>query len=216
MNPSRSRLAIHKHINYKILSLGLVAALLIPVALLLMVWTIPAVKASPGWWDINWPRRRPILISGNHPGDYQIKIVVPHNGYMRSDYGDLRFLENEAAGVLAYWIENYTTDNATVWVRRAENSDNTIYVYYGNPSATNAGNENAVDPVQLPAQPLLFYLFAVHETEIHAAVIGDAPMHQGFVETLVRIGQFHVFPHNGDADIVSRILDLADYVLPGL
>jgi len=95
------------------------------------------------WWGANWMKRRPITISGSHPENYQIKIVIPYDNNMRSDYGDLRFLENKAAGVLSYWIENYTADNVTVWVRRLENADNTIYVYYSNPSATSAENADA-------------------------------------------------------------------------
>ena len=82
----------------------------------------------------------PITITGSHPGDYQIKIIIPYDSDMRSDYGDLRFLETETTGVLNYWVENYTADNATVWVRRLENTDDTIYVYYGNPSASSASS----------------------------------------------------------------------------
>jgi hypothetical protein len=87
-----------------------------------------------------WTKRRPITIVGHHPENYQIKIVIPYDPDMRSDYGDLRFYENEAAGKLSYWVESCTQENAIVWVRRVENSDNTIYVYYGNPSATSESN----------------------------------------------------------------------------
>ncbi|MDI6813971.1 MAG: DUF2341 domain-containing protein [Desulfitobacteriaceae bacterium] len=102
---------------------------------LIVVMESEPVLASPNWWDLSWTRRRPIEISGSHPENYQIKIIVSYDSDMRSDYGDLRFLENESSGVLNYWVENYTTDNAIVWVRRFENSDNMIYLYYGNPSA---------------------------------------------------------------------------------
>jgi hypothetical protein len=130
--------------RFKALSVCIVLSLLALATMLLVVGTAPRVSANSGWWDINWTRRRSITITGNHPENYQIKIAISYDSDMRSDYGDLRFLENETAGVLSYWIENYTVDNVTIWVRRVENSDNTIYVYYGNPSATNAGNENAV------------------------------------------------------------------------
>jgi flagellin-like protein len=97
---------------------------------------------SPSWWDSSWTRRRPITITGSQSENYQLKIVIPRDSDMRSDYGDLRFLENENAGVLSYWVENYTAAQAIVWVRRLENADSTIYMYYGNPSATSASNEN--------------------------------------------------------------------------
>jgi hypothetical protein len=63
---------------------------------------------------------------------------------MRSNYGDLRFLESETTGVLSYWIENYTAAQAIVWVRRvqASGSDSTIYMYYGNATATTTSNES--------------------------------------------------------------------------
>jgi len=98
MNPSRSRLAIPEHINSKILSLGLVAALLMPVALLLMAGMTPAVKASPGWWNSNWIYRRPITISGPHPENYQIKIVLDKvdnlGGHCLDNFaGNIRIIE---------------------------------------------------------------------------------------------------------------------------
>jgi len=130
--------------RFKALSVCIVLSLLASAAMLLVVGTAPRVSASSGWWDINWIRRRSITITGNHPDNYQIKIVVPYDSDMRSDYGDLRFLENETASVLSYWIENYTVDNATIWVRRVENTqqniDNIIYMYYGNPSASSASS----------------------------------------------------------------------------
>ncbi|MFN4132751.1 MAG: DUF2341 domain-containing protein [Candidatus Hadarchaeales archaeon] len=102
--------------------------------------------ADPRWWDENWKKRRPITIS-THPENIHLKIILPYDSDMRPDFGDIRFLENENSGVLNFWIENYTPDNATVWVRRLENSDPTIYVYYGNPSATSTSSwENTILP----------------------------------------------------------------------
>ncbi|HDI12879.1 MAG TPA: DUF2341 domain-containing protein, partial [Hadesarchaea archaeon] len=116
----------------------------VPLALLLFMTTAPTAKADPDWWDSNWQYRRPITITGEHPENYQIKIVIPYDSDMKSDYSDLRFTENETGPLLSYWIENYTADNATVWVRRIDNTqqdiDNVIYVYYGNPTATSMSN----------------------------------------------------------------------------
>jgi len=72
------------------------------------------------------------------PENYQYKIMLPF--YDNS----IRFLENEASGVLNYWVENYTADNMTAWVRRLENADNKIYVYYSNPSVGAAENGDNV------------------------------------------------------------------------
>jgi hypothetical protein len=70
-----------------------------------------------------------------------LKIVLPF--YDPS----IRFLENANSGLLPYWVESYTANSMTVWVRRLENADNTIYVYYGNPSATSASDFGSVFPV---------------------------------------------------------------------
>jgi serine protease AprX len=91
-----------------------------------------------------WCRWRPITVIGSHPENYQLRIDIPYDNDMQSDYADLRFFENENSGELSYWIEDYTAENATVWVRRLENADDTIYVYYGNPNATSASDGDAV------------------------------------------------------------------------
>jgi len=105
-----------------------------------------STKVSPAWWDYNWTRRMAITVQGSHPADYQLKLVVPKKPEMREDYGDLRFFEEEWGIPLPYWIENRTSDNVTVWVRRLkpnDGTDNLIYVYYGNPRAMDASNGEA-------------------------------------------------------------------------
>jgi hypothetical protein len=96
--------------------------------------------APPEWWDPNWTRRRAITISGYHPTDYQLKVVLPF--YDPS----IRFLENATSGLLPYWVESYTANSMTVWVKRSianDGDDHTIYVYYNNPNAGSASDGNA-------------------------------------------------------------------------
>jgi hypothetical protein len=70
--------------------------------------------------------------------------MIPDN-MPKSDYPSIRFLENETSGLLSYWIERDADSYVNVaWVRRLENSDNTIWMYYGNPSASSAENGNNV------------------------------------------------------------------------
>lgn len=120
-------------------ALHTVLVLAILLSLPLFLATSPAVgtSSSPsGWWNENWTRRRPITITGTHPENYQLKVIVPYDQDMRADFGDIRFLENTTSGELSYWVENYTATSAKVWVRRLENTDSTIWLYYGNPTAT--------------------------------------------------------------------------------
>jgi len=120
----------------------LVATLILVEVLLIMVATLPT-RASPVWWDTNWKHRRPITI-GPHPENYQIKVVIPDE-ISKSDYPSIRFLENENSGPLPYWIERGADSYVNVaWVRRLENLDNTIWMYYGNLGASSAENGDNV------------------------------------------------------------------------
>jgi len=57
---------------------------------------------------------------------------------MRSDFGDLRFYDLVSGQELPYWIDSVSATSATAWVKPG--SANTIYLYYGNPSATSSSN----------------------------------------------------------------------------
>jgi len=90
-----------------------------------------------------WKYKKPITISGSSSGltDHQVKVVVGYDSDMQADYDDLRFVDANG-NILSYWIENYTASNATVWVKvpSIPTSGTTIYMYYGNPSASSASS----------------------------------------------------------------------------
>ena len=101
---------------------------------------VPSDSQAPSWWNDNWPYRRKITISGSHPENFQIKIVIPPE-IPKIAYPSMRFLENETGGILPYWIEkNEGEYTNVVWVRRLENSDSEIWMYYGNQNAESAEN----------------------------------------------------------------------------
>jgi hypothetical protein len=70
------------------------------------------------------------------------KVYVGSN--CRADFGDIRFTTNDGTTLLDYWMETYTSGtSALFWVEVAgdlSTVDKTIYVYYGNSSATDASN----------------------------------------------------------------------------
>jgi hypothetical protein len=109
-------------------------------------FTTTPISPVPAWWDTSWSKRQAIVVWPRNPENYQVKITIPYDGDMKSDYGDLRFLENSDAGIMPYWKENYTVDNATFWIRRTENYDNVVYAYYGNASATTIENGDNTFP----------------------------------------------------------------------
>jgi hypothetical protein len=125
-----------------------IAILTLTALLLSGVPTQPA-RANPGWWDPAWRYRKAITVtelSGSALTDYQIKIDLSYEPAMRADFGDLRFT-SAADSPLDYWLEAKTDGiSATVWVEVdaiAASDDTVIYMYYGNPAATDAGDGNA-------------------------------------------------------------------------
>lgn len=97
--------------------------------------------------DDLWIYRKPITItenSGSTLTDYQVNLTVDYvSGKMNSDFSDLRFT-NSTGSELSYWIQSYTAStSAKVWVkvpRIPASGTETIYVYYGNSTATTTSN----------------------------------------------------------------------------
>ncbi len=107
-------------------------------------------------WLSGWTYRRPITINNssnsNALTDYQVLITLDTQslisaGKMRSDGGDIRFTDSDGSTLLNYWIESgINTTSTRIWVKVPSipaSSTKTIYVYYGNPSATSVSNGKA-------------------------------------------------------------------------
>jgi hypothetical protein len=87
--------------------------------------------------------------------NYQVLVTLDtasliSAGKMRSDCGDIRFTDSDAQTLLSYWIESGCNSATTkIWVKVPTipaSSTKTIYVYYGNPSATNqSSGDNTFD-----------------------------------------------------------------------
>ena len=108
-------------------------------------------------WGAQWGYRRAITISNsgsNALTNYQVNITLDtasliSAGKMRSDCGDIRFVDANG-NLLNYWIESGCNSATTkIWVKVPSipaSSSTTIYVYYGNPSATSLSNgDNTFD-----------------------------------------------------------------------
>lgn len=94
------------------------------------------------WTDPAWTRMKPITVTntaGQSLYNYAVKILVTYDSDMRSDYGDIRF-KHESSGdvVLKYWVENYDSSSAHIWVKipHIPSGSSMLYLFYGNPSAT--------------------------------------------------------------------------------
>ncbi|MEM2822002.1 MAG: DUF2341 domain-containing protein [Candidatus Pacearchaeota archaeon] len=100
-----------------------------------------------------WQYRRSITIdntaNSNTLTDYQVLVILDTQslisvGKMRPDCGDIRFTDSDGQTLLNYWLESdCNTTSTKLWVKVPSipaSSTATIYVYYGNPSATSASN----------------------------------------------------------------------------
>jgi len=116
-----------------------------------------------GGWLSGWQYRRSHEIQGSPFGavvDYQVKVTVYYgsgsssgdvvylNGHCREDFGDIRFTSEDGETLLSYWIEEkVNSDHAVFWVKvpsiPASPDTTTIYIYYGNPTATTASDGEA-------------------------------------------------------------------------
>lgn len=93
----------------------------------------------PIWTDPDWTRMKQITITANQAlSNYAIHLSVAYDADMQSGYADLRFKhENSGDVVLNYWIENYTSSSASVWVKipTLPAGNSVMYMFYGNPDA---------------------------------------------------------------------------------
>jgi hypothetical protein len=105
---------------------------------------------SAEWWNNSWQYKRSLSIT-NPFLQYQMQIIIGKDNvsgitascynHCRDDFSDIRFVSGDA-NALPYWRQNYTSGvKATFWVNNTYN-DSSIYLYYGNPSATYAGDGN--------------------------------------------------------------------------
>lgn len=114
----------------------------------LLALLIPVPNFAAAGWLSGWQYRRAITITNSASTsltDYQVKITIDtasliSAGKMRSDGGDIRFTSSDGTTLLSYWIESgINTASTVIWVKVPSipaSSSTTIYIYYGNPSAT--------------------------------------------------------------------------------
>lgn len=88
-----------------------------------------------------WQWRVPVTISNFIP-DHPTRVALVANAAIKSDYSDIRFFDATTGRELPHWLEGVGSSFPAAWVRTGQN--NTVYMYFGNPSATSASNGKAV------------------------------------------------------------------------
>ena len=134
----------NSNVKQRICSASVVAMLALSV---LIALTAPAV-ADPGWLA-GWSYREPVNISSSSAlTDYQVLVTVDtasliFDNKMQLDGDDIRFTDSDGTTLLNYWIESgINTDTTKIWVNvsSVSTTGTTIYMYYGNLSASSVSN----------------------------------------------------------------------------
>jgi len=94
-----------------------------------------------------WAKVKPVIIDNSQNSEsltnYQVKLEVPYNSDMQSDFDDLRFT-NSSGTNLDYWIEEKTDGvEATIWIEVdsiSASSKTTIFMFYDNDGASAGSN----------------------------------------------------------------------------
>jgi hypothetical protein len=122
----------------------------------------PANTVGQGWLT-DWSYRKGHEIQGSQGAgtDYQLKITVhyPSGADSASDvylarncqrnFGDVRFTNADGVTLLNYWVENQTDNSTAVfWVKVNDNLDSNqvIYLYYGNSAVSSASDIKSTFP----------------------------------------------------------------------
>ena len=102
------------------------------------------ISDGAGWLD-GWNYRQSVLITGSVGAgtNYQILLNVTYDSHMQIDFDDLRFTDNDGSTLLDYWLEIKTNNMwAVFWVEVKDDldSEQTIYMYYGNDTVSTTSN----------------------------------------------------------------------------
>lgn len=99
------------------------------------------------WFDASFDYRKRVRILNEDNQTYAttaVKVMLPYESSMQSDFSDLRFTDSTGLSQIPFWVEKYTASTeAQVWVQipaLPANSHATTFVYYGSSTAASASN----------------------------------------------------------------------------
>lgn len=114
----------------------------------LLLFSIDNSKRVDAWYNSSWTYRRSVSVanSGSELTNEDILLSLDtasliSAGKMQSDCDDIRVIDSDDTAAISYWIEGGCNSASTqIWARvpTLPSGGKTIYVYYGNSSATNS------------------------------------------------------------------------------
>ena len=110
--------------------------------------SVGSEESFESWYDTSWSRQASVVINNSGSGvtDYQVRVDVTYDADMQADFDDIRFVDSDDSTPLSHWRESYTAStSATFWVKvpSIPVGTKTIYMYYGNATATSASDGDA-------------------------------------------------------------------------
>jgi hypothetical protein len=133
---------------------------MISSAFIPLLFSAGNVSANGESWLTGWDYRKSHIVNASSGAgtNYPIQIWVYYgsgtstgstaytSSHCKTDFGDVRFTDDDGSTLLDYWIENKTNGVcARFWVEVADDLSSTaqtIYIYYGEPAATTTSNGN--------------------------------------------------------------------------
>lgn len=151
-----------------------------PRLLILLIFMLSTLNVMTDvdavWFNESWDYRKNIQIDGiglNIPNNYQLLFAnITYESAMNDTFKDMRFtwLNDTTEQEIDYWIEvNVSETNATLWLEVPEisnTSNETVYMYYGNPTAESESNANAT----LGSDIEHFYTFTGNALDLIASI----------------------------------------------
>ncbi|WP_167975071.1 DUF2341 domain-containing protein [Lentzea indica] len=115
------------------------------------------LSVGEGWYNASWQRRKPITIDRTKVGsaltNYPVKIMRTTDSDLasraQSNGNDILFTNSDGTTKLNHQLQSYTsaTGALVAWVQvpaLSSTADTTLYMYYGNSSASSQQNASAV------------------------------------------------------------------------
>jgi len=151
------------------------------------------------------------------------------NSHSKTDFGDVRFTRSDGTTLLDYWMESKVdSDNAVFWVEIPDDlstTNATIYIYYGNPTATTTSNGTNTfvffDDFDDPALPSWTF---VDNADISKSVTGskliwsagalallfrEEMLYRSIGDNVIAEGKFSIDSATGTAIAVLELLRLS-------
>jgi hypothetical protein len=99
------------------------------------------------WFDSAWDYRQSVRILNADAVSYAstaVKITVPYDSAMQSDFRDLRFTAGDGTTLIPHWIERVVpSTEAIIWARvplLATSTHSRIFMYFGNAGASSTSD----------------------------------------------------------------------------